>query len=151
MPEQVFRGLAELIPCSSVGFYVSDPYRREWHAGQEVELQEWPFATASSETGALFWQSYWECAACRTRWSETVASTTQDLHSEREYATHRTADFHQWRGRWHDLVVRLPPQGRYTAEALAVRRDCWGTPCGSSGCGRLAGGYRCVGHLEETS
>lgn len=25
-----------------------------------------------------------------------------------------------------------------------MRRDCWGTPCGPSGCDWLAGGYRCV-------
>ncbi len=38
MPEQVLRGLAELIPCSSVSFFVMDRYRREMPAMQELFL-----------------------------------------------------------------------------------------------------------------
>ena len=54
MPDQVFRGLAELIPCTSVNFYALDQHRRTGGPGQELLLQEGLFPPWTPEIDALF-------------------------------------------------------------------------------------------------
>ncbi|HYO20526.1 MAG TPA: LuxR C-terminal-related transcriptional regulator [Dermatophilaceae bacterium] len=118
MPDQVLLGLAELIPCKSMDFCVMDPHRAEVHAEQYLCLQATPGQAPESdeqfwqEADVLFWEGYWDCAACSRRSVGTAVTTRQDFHSEREYAKHPMADYYRRCGVWHDLVVRLPPRGR---------------------------------------
>src|SRR6188472_1530761 len=72
LPDQVLLGLAELIPCKSMDFCVMDPHRREVHAEQFLSVQHEPAAPEDDalfwqEADALFWEGYWDCAACSRR------------------------------------------------------------------------------------
>lgn len=123
MPDQVFRGLAELIPCTSVNFYALDQHRRTGGPGQELLLQEGLFPPWTPEIDALFWRAWWACAKCRRdpQVVETTVTTWQDLHSEREYATHPMAEYHRRSGFWHELIVRLPTQGKHERHMMLTR------------------------------
>ena len=62
LPEQVMRGLADLIPCAAVSFFVMDTRRALVLADQELALANLP--EESDELSALFFQAYWDCMSC---------------------------------------------------------------------------------------
>jgi DNA-binding CsgD family transcriptional regulator len=113
IPEQVLRGLAELIPSACVSFFVMDSQRRQVSAGQEVLLADLP--DEDEECDALFWAGYWDCVACcypeRSGDYERVTMWT-DFYSEREHAQLLKAEYSRRIGVRYDLQVALPPQGR---------------------------------------
>jgi len=119
LPDQVLRGLAELIPCSSVSFFVLDPRRGEAHTMQELDLQGLP--ADDPEADALFFQAYWECVACSSPEIVGPVTTWQDFYSEREFATLLMSDYFRRVGFWHELLVRLPPQGGYERRLMLTR------------------------------
>jgi hypothetical protein len=58
IPEQVMRGLAELIPCASVSFFVMDTRRGVTHGQQQLDTADLP--DESDEDDALFFAAYWD-------------------------------------------------------------------------------------------
>ncbi len=122
IPEQVLRGLAELIPSACVSFFVMDTRRREVFAGQEVLMADLPPDTADSD--ALFFDAYWDCVSCC--WPELsgdhdLVTMWTDFHSEREYAQLLMAEYSRQLGLWHELLVCLPPQGGLERRILLAR------------------------------
>ena len=121
IPEQVLRGLAELIPSAHVSFFVMDTRRRVVSAGQEVTLADLPPDDTASD--ALFFDAYWDCVSCcwpeRSGDHEAVTMWT-DFHSEREYAQ-LMGEYSRQMGLWHELLVCLPPQGGLERRILLAR------------------------------
>jgi DNA-binding CsgD family transcriptional regulator len=123
LPEQVLRGLAELIPCSAVSFHVMDPPRRQVLCGQELDLRPFP-AVDEAEADALFWEAYADCLACsqpELLRGPGVASQWLDYYTEREYRRLRMADYTALWGIWHELVICLPSYHGLTRRLMLVR------------------------------
>lgn len=110
MPESVMRGLAELIPCSSVTFCLEDPQRIDAHlAAQDLDLREVPPLT--EDDLALHDRAYWGFPPCSR--PELVggpgrASMWQDYFADREYERNLMAQFYRLGGFRHHLLVMLP-------------------------------------------
>lgn len=121
-PDQVLRGLADLIPSACVSFFVMDTHRRELHAMQEHLVADLP--ATDTETDELFFDAYWDCVACN--WPELTGDHTSvtmwsDFHSEREYAQLLMSEYFRQCGMWHELLVCLPPQGGLERRILLAR------------------------------
>ena len=122
MPEQVLRGLAELIPCASVSFFVMDTRRGVTLSDQQLDLADLPEPT--DEDDALFFQAYWDCAACcyAERHNDYDRVTTWlDFYSEREYRNLLMAEYFRSAGIWHELLVTLPPEGGLERRLMLTR------------------------------
>ncbi len=122
LPEQVMRGLAELIPCAAVSFFVMDTRRAELLAHQELDLAGLP--EESDEAGALFFESYWDCLACcypERHADHDRVTTWQDFYSEREFRKLLMAEYFLGSGLWHELLVTLPPQGGFERRLMLTR------------------------------
>ncbi|HSN06065.1 MAG TPA: LuxR C-terminal-related transcriptional regulator [Candidatus Angelobacter sp.] len=122
IPERVLRGLAELIPSACASFFVMDTRGRRVTAAQEALLADLPDEDEGSD--ALFFDAYWDCAACS--WPElsgdhTTVTMWTDFHSEREYAGMLMGEYARRMGVWHELLVCLPPQGRLERRILLAR------------------------------
>lgn len=123
MPEQVLRGLAELIPCSGVSFFMMDPRRCETVWGQDLDLRQFPQVDESSAE-KLFFEAYWDCAACSQPeliHGTGVASRWLDYYTEREFGSLQMAEYHQLWGIWHELLICLPAQHGLTRRLMLVR------------------------------
>jgi DNA-binding CsgD family transcriptional regulator len=122
-PEQVLRGLAELIPCSAVSFFVMDPRRAEKLCDQGLTLRQFPHIDPA-EDDALFFEAYWDCLSCSQPeliHGPGVASRWLDFYTERERRGLLMAEYHRLRGVWHELLVCLPSQHGLTRRILLVR------------------------------
>lgn len=122
-PEQVLRGLAELIPCSAVSFLVMDPQRAETLCEQGLDLRQFPYIDRA-EDDALFFEAYWDCLACsqpEVIHGPGVASQWLDHYTEREFGGLQMAEYHRMRGVWHELLVCLPSQHGLTRRVLLMR------------------------------
>jgi DNA-binding CsgD family transcriptional regulator len=122
LPGQVLRGLAELIPCAAVSFFVMDPHRAEIRTMQEVALQELP--ADDEESDALFFEAYWECVACSAPellGRDAHVSTWHDFYTDREFARLLMAQYFRRMGIWHELLVRLPPSGGLERRLMLTR------------------------------
>jgi DNA-binding CsgD family transcriptional regulator len=122
LPEQVLTGLAELIPCSAISFMVMDTARSEPVAGQQLDLRDYPAEDA--ESGALFFEAYWDCAACSQPelvGGPGVASTWQDYYTEREFRSLLMAEYFDQVEIWHELLVCLPSRHGLTRRLMLVR------------------------------
>jgi DNA-binding CsgD family transcriptional regulator len=122
LPEQVLRGLAELIPCAAVSFFVMDTRRAEVLAEQVHVLADLP--EESDEVNALFFEAYWDCLACcyPERYNDHDRVTTwQDFYSEREYRNLLMGEYFLRSGVWHELLVTLPPQGGFERRLMLTR------------------------------
>lgn len=111
LPEQVLIGLAQLIPCASVDFFVMDTRRAETLCTQALTFQDLP--AEDEETEALFFDAYWECAACsdpERLGNHSVVTSWHDFYSEKEFRRLRMAEYFRRVGIWHELLVCLPPQ-----------------------------------------
>ena len=116
LPEELLRGIAELIPCDSVNFFVMDTRRAEFVAAQELLFVDAPEDDDDDETDAMFFQAYWDCVGCcspELTGDHDQVSMWQDFFSERDYAEVMKGDYWRWAGFWHELLVCLPPlEGR---------------------------------------
>jgi DNA-binding CsgD family transcriptional regulator len=122
LPEQVLIGLAELIPCAAIDFFVMDTRRAEIKCAQELVLQDLP--TGDDETDALFFDAYWECAACSSPellGNHSPVITWHDFYSEREFERLKMAEYFRRLGIWHELLVCLPPKGGYERRLMLTR------------------------------
>ena len=122
LPHEVLRGLADLIPCAAVSFFVMDTHRAALIAGQQYALADLPDETDESE--ALFFEAYWDCLACcyPERYDDHERVTTwQDFYSEREYRKLLMAQYFTSSGIWHELLVTLPPQGGFERRLMLCR------------------------------
>jgi DNA-binding CsgD family transcriptional regulator len=122
LPEQVLRGLAELIPCCSVSFYVMDTRRGETHAMQELSLVEPP--AEDEETTALFFDAYWDtrdCCAPELTGDHTRVTMWSDVYTEREYSRLLMGEYFRRVGIWHELLVCLPPVGGLERRLMLAR------------------------------
>lgn len=122
MPEQVLRGLAELIPCSGVSFFVMDPCKGEGHAMQELAFADLP--AEDEETEALFFQAYWECRdCCGPQLTRDYAKVTMwsDVYTEREFSRLLMGEYFRRAGIWHELLVCLPPVGGLERRLMLAR------------------------------
>lgn len=110
LPTPVMRGLAELIPCSSVSFNLEDPCRIETPlAGQDMDLREVP--PLSEDELALHGRAYWDFPPCRQPEivrGPGVASMWQDYFGDREFERTLMAQFYRFGGFRHHLVLLLP-------------------------------------------
>lgn len=128
LPDQVLRGLTELIPCSAASFIVMDPRRAEIVLMQEVLLHDFP--TEDADTSALYFEAFWDCAACcrpELARGPGVASTWLDLYTDREFRSLLMAEYFRVNGIWHDLLVHLPA-GRGLMQMLVLHRDSGDAP-----------------------
>jgi len=121
-PEQVLRGLADLIPCSSVSFFVMDTRRGELHEMQELSLADLP--AEDEETTALFFGAYWDCIDCCS--PELTGDHTQvggwsDVYTEREYSRVLMGEYFRRVGIWHELLVCLRPVGGLQRRIMLAR------------------------------
>jgi DNA-binding CsgD family transcriptional regulator len=111
LPEEVLLGLAELIPCAAVDFFVMDTRRGEFLCSQEITFQDLPADDETSD--AMFFDAYWECAQCsdpeRLGHHHEVTSW-RDYYTEREFGKLMMGEYFRRAGVWHDLLVCLPPR-----------------------------------------
>jgi DNA-binding CsgD family transcriptional regulator len=122
LPEQVLRGLADLIPCAAVSFFVMDTRRAKIIALQELVHADLP--EMSDENDALFWEAYWDCLACcyPERYNDHDRVTTwRDFYSEPDYRKLLMAEYFLSGGVWHELLVTLPPVGGFERRLLLTR------------------------------
>ncbi len=122
LPEQVMRGLAELIPCGSISFFVMDTRRGELKANQELLLADLP--PEPEGAGDLFFEAYWDCLACcySERFDDhDLVTMWRDFYSEKEYQRLLMAEYFRSIGVWHELLVTLPPQHGYERRLMLVR------------------------------
>lgn len=122
MPVEVLRGLAELIPCAGVSFYVMDTHKRQVHAMQELDLIECPAVDA--ETDAMFFDAYWDCVDCcapELTGDHEQVTMWSDVYTEREYSRLLMAEYFRRVGIWHELLVCLPPVGRLERRLMLSR------------------------------
>jgi DNA-binding CsgD family transcriptional regulator len=122
LPEQVMRGLADLIPCAAVSFFVMDTRRALVLADQELALANLP--EESDELSALFFQAYWDCMSCcyAERYDDHDRVTTwRDFYSDREYRNLLMGEYFTSLGIWHELLVTLPPQGGFERRLMLTR------------------------------
>lgn len=123
LPEQVLLGLAELIPCASIDFFVMDTRREEFLCSQGIAFADLP--PDDEETDALFFDAYWECAPCSDpeRFGDHSEVTSwSDYYSEREFERLKMAQYFRRMGIWHELLVCLPPRGG-AERRLMLSRD----------------------------
>jgi DNA-binding CsgD family transcriptional regulator len=128
LPEQVMRGLTELIACSAASFMVMDPARSETLALQEHTLRE--FTGDDADTTGLYFDAYWDCQACchpELARGPGVASMWRDLYTEREFRRLRMAEYFHLHGVWHDLLILLP-SSRGLTQMLVLQRDAGDPP-----------------------
>jgi hypothetical protein len=112
MPEQVLRGLSELVPCAAVSFAVWDERRREVLTCHRLCLSEDP--GWDDGMAELFWGGYRECAAVSGLaglGEAAQVSEWQDFHSPREFSRMRMSELYRRQGTYHRMMVRLPPRG----------------------------------------
>lgn len=121
IPEEVMRGIAELIPCDSVSFFVLDIHRSETTCDQELLLTGAPDA---DDTDHLFWEAFWESQSCSSPAllsGECPVSMWQDFYSERDFARLKMAEYQRQMEFWHELLVCLPPQGGLQRRLMLAR------------------------------
>lgn len=122
LPEQVLLGLAELIPCASIDFFVMDTHKGEFLCAQGIEFADFP--PGDEETDALFFEAYWECAQCSDpqRFGDHSQVTVwNDYYSEREFERLKIAEYFRRVGIWHELLVCLPPHGGVERRLMLTR------------------------------
>jgi len=110
LPDTVLRGLAELIPCSSVTFCLDDPR----HIDQPLAMQDYNLREVppdDDESLALHDQAYPDFAPCsqpeRVR-GPGIASMWQDYLGSREFERTLMAQYYRLGGFRHHLLVLLP-------------------------------------------
>jgi DNA-binding CsgD family transcriptional regulator len=122
MPVEVLRGLAELIPCAAIDFFVMDTHRGEVLCSQDLTFQDFP--APDPEADALFFDAYWECVQCSDpeRFGNHAEVTTwRDFYTEREFEQLKMAEYFRRIGIWHELLVCLPPQGGFERRIMLSR------------------------------
>jgi DNA-binding CsgD family transcriptional regulator len=122
VPQQVLVGLAELIPCAAVSFFVMDTHRAVMHAYQEHAAAGLP--DESEEEQQLFFDAYWDCLSCcyAERYHDHSSVTMwQDFYGEQEYRSLLMSQYFLGAGLWHELLVTLPPRGGLERRLLLVR------------------------------
>lgn len=110
LPDQVMRGLSDLIPCSSTSLCVFDPFTLETALDQDFDLRDIP--PLSDDDLALHDAAYWDFPPCSRPEAISgpgVASMWQDYLGDREYERTLMAEFYRRGGFRHHLVVLLPP------------------------------------------
>lgn len=121
LPMPVLLGLAELIPCASISFFVMDARRRE-HSGLDVDLADLP--EPSPDDLDLFFDGYWDCLGCcypeRSGDRETVLSWT-DFYTDRAFRELAMGRYFAKNGLWHELLVSLPPVGGRERRLMLTR------------------------------
>ncbi len=125
MPDRVMRGLAELIPCSSVSFSVEDPYRVDTPiADEDFDLREVP---PLDEDGlAMHAQAYWDFPPCSRPdllRGPGEASMWQDYFGDREFERTLMAQFYRLGGFRHHLLVCLPSSGSLRRKLILWRDE----------------------------
>jgi DNA-binding CsgD family transcriptional regulator len=122
IPAQVLRGLAELIPCASVTFFVMDTHRGEVAAAQDLVLAD--LREETDDDTAMFFKAYWDCVACCypevTGDHERVTMWT-DFYGEREFRNLLMAQYFRGVGFWHELLVTLPPEHGLERRVMLTR------------------------------
>jgi DNA-binding CsgD family transcriptional regulator len=124
LPDEVLRGLVDLIPAATASYTVMDPHRAQVVSFQEASLREFP--TDDPDTTALYFEAYWQCPACHApelARGPGVAARWLDFYSEREFRSLRLAEYFRHAGGvWHDLVITLP-SSRGLTRMVALLRD----------------------------
>jgi DNA-binding CsgD family transcriptional regulator len=121
--DKVMRGVAEVIPCDSVSFFVLDVHRQQSTCRQEVLLADVP--NDDDMTDAVFWDAFWESESCSSPTLLNGAhpvSMWQDFYSERDFARLKMAEYMRQMQFWHELLVCLPPQGGLQRRLLLARQ-----------------------------
>jgi len=122
LPDEVLRGVAELIPCTSINIHILDTNRAAM-----VGYQEWNPAGLrgdDDESETLFWEAFSGCRSCSdpTLFDGRVpVSGWQDFYSERDFAKLKMADYLRLVGFWHELLVYLPARDGVQARILLTR------------------------------
>jgi hypothetical protein len=110
LPDTVLRGLAELIPCSSVTFCLNDPRHIDQPlAMQDYDLREVP--PDDEESVALHARAYPDFAPCSQPervLGPGIASMWQDYFGSREFERTLMAQYYRLGGFRHHLLVLLP-------------------------------------------
>ena len=112
MPEQVLRGLTELIPCVAVSFAVWDERTREVLTCHRVCLSDDP--GWDDGMAELFWGGYGECVAVSGLaglGEPEQVSVWQDFYTHRQFSGLRMSELFRRQGTYHRMTVRLPPRG----------------------------------------
>jgi DNA-binding CsgD family transcriptional regulator len=122
IPDEVLRGLTELIPCDSVSYFVLDTHRSAVTHMQEVALAD--IVPDDDEADAQFWEAFWECESCcnpALLSGQEPVTMWQDFYSERDYARLLMAEYNRRMGFMHELLVCLPPQGGIQRRLMLAR------------------------------
>jgi len=122
LPEQVMKGLADLIPCASISFLEMDARRRETRAIREFVFADLP--DDDDDSDALFFDAYWDCVACcyqEQSGDHDAVTMFTDFYTDREFAALLMGEYFRRVGVWHQLLVTLPPKGRFERRLILFR------------------------------
>ncbi len=130
-PAAVLTGLLEMIPCSEIGFQLTEPHRQAVVDGVHVyddtlhDLSE-PAPDEDAEREALFWEGYWQVGGCSyplDTGDYTSVLRRSDRISDRAFAATTTGLYMRLAGVRHEVMVSLPPQGCVHRRLLLFRND----------------------------
>lgn len=126
-PEEVLRGLAELIPCSAVSYNHFDPRRFEDVAFQDIILGDCVSSDdpVGKDAQGLFWEALWDCVACydpERVHGPGAAARWNDFYSEREFGSLLMGEYFRVMGIWHDLLIPLPA-GKGLKRHIVLHRE----------------------------
>jgi DNA-binding CsgD family transcriptional regulator len=121
LPEDVLRGLAELIPCAGMSLFTLDTTTARTLEMQSLDFR--PFPSDTADTDELFREAFWECVACSrpTEMSGMSVTTWQDFYTERSFEQLLMAEYCRVMTFWHELLLCLPSAPGTSRRLLLVR------------------------------
>lgn len=131
-PAAALISLLDLIPCSEIGFQLSEPHRRtvvdcvHVFDGDRLHDLSDPVPDEDAHLEALFWDGYWQVGGCsypRDTGDYTSVLRRSDRISDRAFAGTRTGTYMRLAGIRHEVMVSLPPQGCVDRRLLLFRKD----------------------------
>lgn len=129
-PAAVLTCLLELIPCSEIGFHLSEPHRRTAvdcvHVLDDGTLLSGPDQDEDAGLQDLFWEGYWQVGGCsypHDTGDYTSVLRRSDRISDRAFATTVTGAYMRLCGTRHEVMVSLPPQAGVDRRLLLFRKD----------------------------
>lgn len=130
-PAAVLTGLRELVPCSGIGFQLSEPHRQAVVDGVQLEGETLhdcsePVSDEDADRTALFWEGYWQVGGCSypiDTGDYTSVLRRSDRISDRAFAATTTGTYMRLGGIRHEVMVALPPHGCVHRRLLLFRKD----------------------------
>lgn len=123
MPQEVLRGLADLIPAAAVSFAVWDESRREVLTCHRVCFSDDP--GWDDGMAELFWGGYDECKAVSglaNLGDAAQVNVWQDFYSHRQFAGTPMYELYRRQGTYHRMMIRLDPR-RGLERRLQIARE----------------------------